>query len=618
MNLSLSIVALAAFITPMILARFKISFLPTSVAEIIIGVIIGKSCFDLVTPSSILSSLSTFGVLLLMFLSGMEIDFSLFQRNSQTLSPLEEKIKANQPKYSPVIVASIAYGLSILASFILALIFKFTGLFSDIGLATILFATVSLGIMTSLLKENQLLSRPYGQTVLLFSVLAEVIPMLALTAYASIVASKGGSIWLIGILFIAAAVLFNRFRYFFSFFDRINKATTQIDMRLAFFVIVVLVFIAEKVGAENILGAFVAGIVLKLLEPAEETEQKLDAIGYGFFIPFFFIMTGVKLDIPSLLHSPKTLILIPLFFVAFILAKLPGYFGFRLRFSKKNSLAASVVTSTTITLVVATLEVAESLHAISEQQAGAFLLAGILTCIAGPIIFNRLYQNDPQENKNTQVSIIGVNLISVSAANELDSDLFNVTLYTNIKKNYETYKSRANAKFVDSLDADYLIENHIFDTDILILSYSDPNINHKLALAAKKYGVQRVIARFEDMNPLSNKVNELEEAGIEYFSLFELNVGVMRSMVESPSLLEAFTNSDARLYEAVVNNASFVGVEIKDIPYIKSITISRIYRAHRPISPHGSTQLQLGDHVVFSGNPDESAYLRRMLQLKNY
>src|SRR3712207_5951156 len=105
MNLSLSIVALAAFITPMLLARFKISFLPTSVAEIIIGVIIGKSCFDLVTPSSILSSMSTFGVLLLMFLSGMEIDFSLFQRNSQTLSPLEEKIKANQPKYSPVIVA---------------------------------------------------------------------------------------------------------------------------------------------------------------------------------------------------------------------------------------------------------------------------------------------------------------------------------------------------------------------------------------------------------------------------------------------------------------------------------------------------------------------------------
>ena len=116
--------------------------------------------------------------------------------------------------------------------------------------------------------------------------------MIALTAYSSIYAGKGASLWLITLLFIAAAFLFNRFRHFFSFFDKINKSTTQIDMRLAFFVIIALVLVAETVGAENILGAFVAGIVLKLLEPAEETEHRLDAIGYGFFTPFFFILQG--------------------------------------------------------------------------------------------------------------------------------------------------------------------------------------------------------------------------------------------------------------------------------------------------------------------------------------
>ncbi|MDO4455782.1 MAG: cation:proton antiporter, partial [Ligilactobacillus agilis] len=73
----------------------------------------------------------------------------------------------------------------------------------------------------------------------------------------------------------------------------INKSTTQLDIRLAIFVIIMLVWMAEKVGAENILGAFVAGIVFKLLQPAEDTEQRLDSIGYGFLIPFFFIMTGV-------------------------------------------------------------------------------------------------------------------------------------------------------------------------------------------------------------------------------------------------------------------------------------------------------------------------------------
>src|SRR5699024_10239406 len=198
----------------------------------------------------------------------------------------------------------------------LYLLVKFTSIFSYVCLSTILFSTVSLGIMTSLLKENELLSLPFGQTILLFSVLGEVIPMIALTAYSSLYAGKGASLWLITLLFIATAFLFNRFRYFLSFFVNINKATTQINIRLTCFVIIALVLVADTVGAENILGAFVAGIVLKLLEPAEETEHRLDAIGYGFFTSFFFILTGVNLDIPSLMRSPKTLLLIPLFFVA--------------------------------------------------------------------------------------------------------------------------------------------------------------------------------------------------------------------------------------------------------------------------------------------------------------
>lgn len=617
MSVSFLIVTLAAFITPMVLARFKVSFLPTSVAEIIIGIIIGKSCFNLIHADTLLSWCSTFGVILLMFLSGMEIDFSLFKKNSHTLSPLEAKMAANEPKTSPVRAATYAYAFSLVASLILALLFKVTGLFSDVGLATILFSTVSLGIMTSLLKENELLSRPFGQTILLFSVLGEVIPMIALTAYSSIYAGKGASLWLITLLFIAAAFLFNRFRHFFSFFDKINKATTQIDMRLAFFVIIALVLVAETVGAENILGAFVAGIVLKLLEPAEETEHRLDAIGYGFFTPFFFILTGVNLDIPSLMRSPKTLLLIPLFFVAFILAKLPGYFGFQRRFSKKNSFVGAVAISTTITLVVTTLKIAEHLHAITPQQSGAFLLAGILTCIVGPVFFNKQYKPEPEDQKQTSLHIIGVNLVTVSAAQQLSKGMYDVQMYTDNSKNFTTYNSQANVHFLDSLDPDELIANHIFDTDILVLGYADYNVNYKLSLAAKKYGVNRVIVRFENRNPLNDMENELKKAGIEYFSYFDINVGMMRSMIDSPSMLQILTSSESRLYEVVVNDSIFVGVEVKDLPHIDKITISRIYRNGHAVAPHGYTQLQLGDHIIFSASAEESAYFRRKLQRRN-
>ena len=91
MNISLMITVIAAFATPMILARFNIKLLPTSVAEIIVGIIIGKSCLNLVHIDSILTSMSTFGVILLLFLSGMEIDFSLFKKNNAPLTKLEQK-----------------------------------------------------------------------------------------------------------------------------------------------------------------------------------------------------------------------------------------------------------------------------------------------------------------------------------------------------------------------------------------------------------------------------------------------------------------------------------------------------------------------------------------------
>ena len=111
--------------------------------------------------------------------------------------------------------------------------------------------------------------------------------------------------------------------------------------------------------------------------------------------------------------------------------------------------------------------------------------------------------------------------------------------------------------------------------------------------------------------------DELKKAGIEYFSYFDINVGMMRSMIDSPSMLQILTSSESRLYEVVVNDSIFVGVEVKDLPHIDKITISRIYRNGHAIAPHGYTQLQLCDHIIFSASAEESAYFRRKLQRKN-
>ncbi|MEE5988775.1 cation:proton antiporter [Ligilactobacillus equi] len=620
-SLSFVIVALAAFAVPMILTRFKISAIPASVGEVVIGILLGQSALNIVHTSDLLSNFSTFGLLVVMFLSGMEIDFSLFAKNSTNLSPLEAKQKANEEKViTPLFVALITYGLVILGAFLVSLSFYYLGLFDNIALATIMFMTISLAIVVSVLKENEVLNRPFGQTVLLVAILGQVVPMIALTVYSSLIAGKGGSLWLIAILVITAAFMFRNFRTFFDFFERINKATTQVDVRLAFFILLALVWVAEHVGAQNILGAFIAGIVFKLLQPAEDTERRLDAIGYGFFVPFFFIMTGVGLNLPGLLASKKTVILIPLILLAFVLAKLPAFLGLKLRFSSGNSLAASFLSSTTLALILAALTIAKGLEVVTEQQAGAFTVAAILTYLVGPVLFGRIFRVSKENPKKTQVHFIGVNLLTVSTAQQLDDSLYEVNLYTDVQKSFKTFNSEANVHAIDSVDADYLIKNDVLDTDILVLGYSaNPEVNYNLALRAKEYGIKRVIMRFDNVNPEIDQDHEshLQEAGVEFFTTFDLGVSSMRAMVESPSMLEMLTSSDARLYEVTIQNANFDGLEIRNLPLVDKITISRIFRNHKAIAPHGNTRIMLGDHMVFSGNKEFAQAIRNSLGKEN-
>ncbi|WP_288659210.1 cation:proton antiporter, partial [uncultured Limosilactobacillus sp.] len=430
-ELSILIVMVAALLIPLVMARFNISSVPTAVAEIVTGIILGKSLFGIVSTTEALSMMSTLGVMMLMFLSGMEINFDLFKKQPGA---------APNPK-SPVNLAGQAFGLVIVSAAVLGIILNQIGLFHDVFLATILFSTVALGVVIATLKEKEILGRPAGQTILLTAVLGEVVPMLALTIYASLNGGNASRLWLIILLFLAAIVLLRRFKQPFIWFNKISKATTQLDIRLAFFLIFILVTIAEQVGAENILGAFLAGMVMKLLEPSEATQEKLTSIGYGFLIPFFFIMTGVKLNLRQLFANPRALALIPILVVCFVLAKMPAMLVFRWRFNRRNAFAGSFLTVTTITLVLPSLQVARNLHAITSTQSDAFVLAAVIVCIIGPIVFNSTYKLEKADLIKQRVVILGANTITVPIAQQLSKNWYVIRMVTDNEENYKTFNS---------------------------------------------------------------------------------------------------------------------------------------------------------------------------------
>ncbi|WP_127848756.1 cation:proton antiporter family protein [Lacticaseibacillus hulanensis] len=604
-QLSLLVVMVAALVTPLIVAKFHFNSVPNAVAEIIVGIIIGKTGFNLVHTTSDLTLLSSLGVIILMFLSGMEINFDLFTRTPA---------KAQSGKQiAPTTLAAGAFVGVVLTAAGLAFALRAAGLFSDIFLAIILFSTIALGIVIAALKEKELLSKPIGQTILLTAVLGEVVPLLALTIYASVNGGHAGRIWLIILIFVVAIILLRRFKVVYRVFANIDKSTTQLDIRLAFFLIFVLVTVAERVGAENILGAFLAGMVMKLLRPSELTRDKLTSIGYGFFIPIFFIMTGAKLDLRTLLADPQAAMLIPLFFGCFIIAKVVPFFVFRLRYKQSNAFAAAFLTSTTITLVLPTLQVARNLHAITEQQAGAFTLAAVLTAICSPIIFNHFYRPEPEDVHKTEVTFVGTNLLTIPVAQKLPSALYDIHMVTDSEKNYRTYNSQANdVRMVDGMDEETLAAAGVFDTEVLVLGHRDGEVNYHLAEAAVARKVPRIIARFE--RDLTNeRVDALAQKGVEIFNSYNVNVSLMRGLIETPSTLRLLTDTEAGLYEVAVRNHRYTGIALQGLPNIAGITISRIYRAGKFVAPHGDTLIEPGDHLIFTGDKAAARELQREL-----
>lgn len=228
-------------------------------------------------------------------------------------------------------------------SVILAYAFKWLGLVDDVLLMIIIISTISLGVVVPTLKEMNIMRTTIGQFILLVAVLADLVTMVLLTIYGGINGSGNGSVWLSAILLVFTAIFYILGVVFkrMIFLHRLIGGTTQIGIRAIFALIILLVALAEGVGAEYILGAFLAGVVVSLLKPDEELVHTLDSFGYGFFIPIFFIMVGVDLNIPSLIKEPSLLLIIPVLILAFIISKLIPVFFIRRWFDNKTTIASA-------------------------------------------------------------------------------------------------------------------------------------------------------------------------------------------------------------------------------------------------------------------------------------
>lgn len=606
---SLVIVIIAAFLTPILLHRFKLRAIPVVVAEILMGLIIGKSGFDIVRDDVWLETLSTLGFIFLMFLSGLEIDFTAFSGAGR-----KKKLPSGKPEPNSFFVATVVFLGIFAVSLGLSYVFVLFDFMDNAFLTTLIISTISLGVVVPTLKEGNLMKTGIGQIILLIAVIADLVTMVLLAVFVSLYDGGNSNTWLLLVLFAAGLLLYFLGRRFKNrtFIESLSTGTVQIDTRAIFTLIIFLVALSETIGAENILGAFLAGVLVSLLAPNPEMVHKLDSFGYGFLIPIFFVMVGVHLDVWELLSEKKMLLFIPLLLLALLLSKLLPVYFLKFWYDTKTVLASGFLLTSTLSLVIAAATIGERMKVISHLMSGTIILVAVISCVFSPIVFKKLFPRESAGEKKLKVAFVGANQLTLPVSRELKPPMYQTSLYhTRVEK---SEKQIASSLFqiveLDNYELETLEATDLFQSDIAVISTGDEETNATLAVAVKDRGVERVIARVEG----SDLGEVLQEHGIEVFSMFLSTKALLRAYIESPSVVNILTNQENSLHEIHMLNDQFEGMTLRRFPFTGDVIFVRIFRNNDSIVPHGDTELQINDRLIVTGSKEYVDELKRELE----
>ena len=376
----LLIVAAAGFLAPLALGFFPRIRIPAIVLEILLGVVIGPSVLGLVTPDLPVTVLALIGLAFLLFLAGLEFDI--------------ERLRGRVLR-----VTALGFGLSFAIAIVLGLGLKAGGfVHSPLFVAIVLTAT-SLGVIFPVLKDSGNLTSSFGQLVIAASSIAEFgsIILLALFFSGNGSSSTGGTLILLGafgvvVLLVGLAISgFERSMRLGRVLERLQDTTAEIRIRAAFVLLIGFAALADSVGFETILGAFAAGALLALIDRDRgmthpEFRVKLEAVGFGVFIPIFFVTSGVRFDLNALFANASTVAQVPLFLVAIYLARGLPALVYAPLVGRSRAVIAGVLQSTSLTFIVAATQIGLGLGAVSHASAAALVAAGVLSVAISPTL----------------------------------------------------------------------------------------------------------------------------------------------------------------------------------------------------------------------------------------
>lgn len=375
-DVGLVLIPLLAVAAPLLARGVRpIVRVPIIVFELVLGILVGPAVLGWVEPHALLEKLSDFGLAMLFFIAGSEIDFRAVAGR-------------------PVVRASLGWVMSVALGIGVGFFFAPGEGMVVIGIAL---SSTALGTLMPILRDARELDTPFGKALTAIGAVGEFLPLIAISIFLSTRTTPVAAAVLLAFVLLAVLAVVAAHRVSHGRLHAIVRATLhtsdQFGVRFVLLLIAALVGLSVMLDLDMLLGAFVAGAVWRIImarapkKDAEAVESKLEGIAFGFLVPIFFLYTGVNFDLQALLSSPAAMALVPLFLIALLVIR-----GSAAQFSApdgataRDRAALGLLTATGLPIIVAVTAIGVDEKMIGTGTAAALVGAGMLSVLFFPVL----------------------------------------------------------------------------------------------------------------------------------------------------------------------------------------------------------------------------------------
>jgi Kef-type K+ transport system membrane component KefB len=346
---------------------------PVVVVELLLGIVVGPELLGLAHSDEFVEFFSNLGLGMLFFFAGYEIDF--------------KRIKGTPMKLGAIgwlLSVALAYGIGgALAAAGIVVSFLYTGS---------AMATTAIGTLIPILKDSGEVKTKFGTYLLAAGGAGEFGPILLVTLVLSTASPLRESAILLAFIALAIAIALVSVRYAgrsWPALERTLESSSQLAVRVTVVLVFGLVLLANKLGLDLLLGGFVAGMIVRVALQGHELqvfESKLTAVGFGFFVPFFFVTSGIEFDLAAL-GSVEALAKLVLFFVLFLVVRgAPAMLLYRGVLGTRDRAALAFYSATELPLVVAITTIAVETGHMKTSTAAGLVGAAMLSTLVFPFV----------------------------------------------------------------------------------------------------------------------------------------------------------------------------------------------------------------------------------------